>query len=65
MPTILLQYVKLNYIIKQHGHQTDQFACTTKAKRIWQYVNELSQLDYTKAVKVIKKDNAFLASKNI
>jgi hypothetical protein len=34
--------MKLNYIIKQHGHQTDQLICTTKAERIWEYVDELS-----------------------
>ncbi|KAE8383917.1 hypothetical protein BDV26DRAFT_277124 [Aspergillus bertholletiae] len=50
MTSIILDCVKLNYVIGKYGQQTKHIHATTKTKEVREWVNQISQLDYAQAV---------------
>ncbi|GLA67400.1 hypothetical protein AtubIFM54640_010718 [Aspergillus tubingensis] len=65
MTSILLDCLKLNFVIGKHGRETKQMFKTTKTKQVREWIDYISGLDYARAVSLLKKENAFLAGQEI
>ncbi|EAW08830.1 uncharacterized protein ACLA_097710 [Aspergillus clavatus NRRL 1] len=65
MTSILLDCLKLNFVIGKHGRETKQMFKTTKTKQVREWIDHISKLDYARAVSLLKKENAFLAGQEI
>ncbi|OKP09344.1 hypothetical protein PENSUB_5316, partial [Penicillium subrubescens] len=65
MSSILFECVKVNFTIGLYGHRTSRIPTTTKPDNIRKYVDEVSELDYEKAIHVIRRDNALATGKGL
>jgi hypothetical protein len=61
--TILTNYVELNYALTKYRHQKKNITIITKIKDIQGYIDEITQLKYTDAMHIMKKDNTLFISK--
>ncbi|GFG06771.1 hypothetical protein IFM61392_04515 [Aspergillus lentulus] len=61
--TILMNCADLNYAMAKYARQTKNVTITTKIEDIRSYVGQITQLEYTKAMHIVKKDNVLSASK--
>lgn len=61
MTTVLIECVKINSAIGKYGRRTKTIYSTTETHRIRHYVDEIAQLEYKEAVRVVQRDNAFTA----
>ncbi|KAA8648116.1 hypothetical protein EYZ11_012048 [Aspergillus tanneri] len=65
MTTILMECVRVNWTIGKCGHQTKTVNATSEPHKIRQYVDEISGYDYNRAVRVVKRDIALFAGKEM
>ncbi|KAI7974218.1 hypothetical protein EIK77_004970 [Talaromyces pinophilus] len=65
MTSIVWNCVKLNNTIGKYGRQTQQVWCTTEVEKMRLYANEVAQHEYKEAVRIVRRDNALLAGKDM
>uniref|UniRef100_A0A093UXY3 Uncharacterized protein n=1 Tax=Talaromyces marneffei PM1 TaxID=1077442 RepID=A0A093UXY3_TALMA len=65
MTSILWNCVKLNNIIGKHGRQSQQVWSTTEVEKMRLYADEIAQHEYKEAVRIVRRDNALLAGKDM
>ncbi|KAH8706070.1 hypothetical protein BGW36DRAFT_285532 [Talaromyces proteolyticus] len=65
MTSILWNCVKLNNTIGRYGRHTKQIWATTKVENMRQYLDDIAQHEYEEAVRIVKRDNAFSAGKDM
>ncbi|EED14476.1 conserved hypothetical protein [Talaromyces stipitatus ATCC 10500] len=65
MTSILWNCVKLNNTISKYGRQTQQIWSTTEVEKMRLYVDDIAQREYEEAVRIVRRDNALLAGKDM
>ena len=65
MATILVECVQLRATIAKLGHQTSQTLTKTESGRIRDYVDEISEYDYGKAIRVIRRDRTLATGREL
>ncbi|GLI82207.1 hypothetical protein PoHVEF18_010616 [Penicillium ochrochloron] len=65
MSSILFECARVNFAIALYGHRTSGAPTTTKPDKIREYVDEISEYDYEKAIDVICRDNALATGKGL
>jgi hypothetical protein len=65
MTSIFWNCVKLNNTISKYGRQTQQVWCTTEVEKMRLYADEITQHEYQEAVRIVRRDNALLAGKDM
>lgn len=63
--SILLDCARLNFEIFRFGPAKGDTATTTDLENIRTFTKDLAELDYGPAVRIVKKENAIIAGKNI
>ncbi|CRG88240.1 Proto-oncogene tyrosine-protein kinase ROS [Talaromyces islandicus] len=65
MPSLLYKCVKMKSTIGIYGHRTTNIIATNETEKIREYATEISQYEYTEAIRAIKKDKAMYAGKGL
>jgi hypothetical protein len=65
MPSLLYKCVKMRSTIGIYGHRTTNIIATNETEKIREYATEISQYEYTEAIRAIKKDKAMYAGKGL
>jgi hypothetical protein len=63
--TVLVNCVRLNAAIGLHGPLTVKVRLTTDPSKVQQYAEGISELEYYKAVEVVKRDHAAAAGRSL
>lgn len=65
MPSLLYKCVRMKSTIVAYGHRTTDIIATNEPGKIREYTMEISQYEYSEAIRAIKKDKAMYAGKGL